>query len=1020
MPTASPGSESRTTQASDRSGIARRSPVFVQSSRSFVQLSLRIGHLLRAESLLKPPMDSMRRLQLIPVLMHLALWTPVLVCQDEEFLDASWTSILAGDLSDSLALDLKEHLLEFPQSAVGQVLLAEIERRRGNYAQAREHIETSRQVVNGEEAVASWARSAADLFLDVGDFERLAAALARGLESNPGDPALISREIVFLRQTGQRDQARTRLKALPATKITEDADPELLLEYCRAYLALGEIEVANRAGVFAELKMRKQRHRRRGEILFLLGEIFRLGRTDDGNQAFKAFHDALAADKYSTLSHLGAARTQFYRMRWDLAKEPLARAKALNPNHPDVLACDAEWMLYFRFWREALEVAERGLTINPNHRGLALARGAARFFLKQAGAEEDFQKVVELDPFFAEGFCRMGDLVAHHYRFAEAITFYERAIAVDPGYSLSYVGLAACLANTARTEEALESLARFRETDPLPDIHPYANNLREALSTADSFLSIERGPFVFRVDPLEAPVLVPLLTELYKERWKNFSQRYGIGTDLKVVIDVFPDQNDFSARTVGFTGFGALGVCFGSCLALVSPRSQLRGHFEFESTAVHELAHVVSITLSRQRVPRWLTEGISVHEEKVFRANCDREMDLELFHYYHSGEIMRVRELNELFSSPKILFGYFQSGLLVEFIIGRSGERGIVRMLELFAEDVETEDVIRRALGLEPEQLDAEFSDWLWRTRLSSMKVQPTYTELGLKRLQQRLMETGEPPAELLAQIAWAYHQQDRRVDRDDFLNRALKKSPSLPSAELLLARRALDSKDKERALRHFERALGQGAEEFFAFLTLADLCLADGKKDKRLEYLERAKDCFPRYVGPRNPYLLRSHVFESLGQEDNALEELRQYCRIQESDLGPRLTLSEKALERGDPGEALRYLLEVRAIDPCQRDIHRKIARCQRALSLPSMAVESLELALGVDPSCEPDFDAKLPAVERVSIDQAERTEILLDLVDIHLEVGETATARRYLERAVELAPDSPRILEIKARIDR
>ena len=40
------------------------------------------------------------------------------------------------------------------------------------------------------------------------------------------------------------------------------------------------------------------------------------------------------------------------------------------------------------------------------------------------------------------------------------------------------------------------------------------------------------------------------------------------------------------------------------------------GKFQWEATLWHELAHVITLQMSNQRVPRWLTEGISVYEEK--------------------------------------------------------------------------------------------------------------------------------------------------------------------------------------------------------------------------------------------------------------------------------------------------------------------------------------------------------------------------------------------------------------------
>ena len=74
---------------------------------------------------------------------------------------------------------------------------------------------------------------------------------------------------------------------------------------------------------------------------------------------------------------------------------------------------------------------------------------------------------------------------------------------------------------------------------------------------------------------------------------------------------------------------GALGACFGRVVTLDSPRARPPGKFNWEATLWHELAHVITLQMSKQRVPRWLTEGISVYEEQRARPEWGREMEVE-------------------------------------------------------------------------------------------------------------------------------------------------------------------------------------------------------------------------------------------------------------------------------------------------------------------------------------------------------------------------------------------------------
>ena len=69
-------------------------------------------------------------------------------------------------------------------------------------------------------------------------------------------------------------------------------------------------------------------------------------------------------------------------------------------------------------------------------------------------------------------------------------------------------------------------------------------------------------------------------------------------------------------RNLGLPGLvGALGACFGRVVSMDSPQAKAPGTFSWQATLWHELAHVVTLQMSNQRVPRWLTEGISVYEE---------------------------------------------------------------------------------------------------------------------------------------------------------------------------------------------------------------------------------------------------------------------------------------------------------------------------------------------------------------------------------------------------------------------
>jgi hypothetical protein len=154
---------------------------------------------------------------------------------------------------------------------------------------------------------------------------------------------------------------------------------------------------------------------------------------------------------------------------------------------------------------------------------------------------------------------------------------------------------------------------------------------------------------VFRLHPDEAAVMPSLVEPLAKAAVASLTERYRFTPDGPILVEMFPQHDDFAVRTAGLPGMiGALGACFGRVVTLDSPRARPPGAFSWAATLWHELAHVYTLQLSNQRVPRWLTEGISVWEETRARPAWGREMEVTFAGAINRGQVMKLRELNSL------------------------------------------------------------------------------------------------------------------------------------------------------------------------------------------------------------------------------------------------------------------------------------------------------------------------------------------------------------------------------------
>ena len=98
---------------------------------------------------------------------------------------------------------------------------------------------------------------------------------------------------------------------------------------------------------------------------------------------------------------------------------------------------------------------------------------------------------------------------------------------------------------------------------------------------------------------------------------KTLGAKYEVTLPEPVIVEIFPQKKEFAVRTFGLPGAdGLLGVCFGRVITANSPASQGEHPSNWEAVLWHEFCHVVTLSKTHNKMPRWLSEGISVYEEE--------------------------------------------------------------------------------------------------------------------------------------------------------------------------------------------------------------------------------------------------------------------------------------------------------------------------------------------------------------------------------------------------------------------
>src|SRR4029077_16114429 len=143
---------------------------------------------------------------------------------------------------------------------------------------------------------------------------------------------------------------------------------------------------------------------------------------------------------------------------------------------------------------------------------------------------------------------------------------------------------------------------------------------------------------------------------------------------------------------------------------LDSPRARPPGTFSWQATLWHELTHVVTLQMSKQRIPRWLTEGISVYEEGQKRPEWGRDMEVTFAKAMDKGKVLKLGDLNAGFTKPDtIALAYYEASLLVDHIVKGHGQEGLNALVRSYGDGIETEAALKKTLNVSMDDLQTSF-----------------------------------------------------------------------------------------------------------------------------------------------------------------------------------------------------------------------------------------------------------------------------------------------------------------------
>jgi tetratricopeptide (TPR) repeat protein len=362
-------------------------------------------------------------------------------------------------------------------------------------------------------------------------------------------------------------------------------------------------------------------------------------------------------------------------------------ALAVNPRHIPCLLLLADHLIDAEQYDEAGKQLDQILKVNP-HRPEALACRAVLAHLRNDSAAEQKFRADALACWKSnpEVDYLIGRKLSQKYRFAEGAAAQRRALEFDPEYLPASRELAENLLRLGQEDEGWKLVQEVRARD---DYDVAIFNLMTLHDQMLKYRTLTNADFIVRMAPHEADIYGASVLELLGRARAGLCRKYGVELTQRTTVDIFPEQKDFAVRTFGMPDNpGYLGVCFGSVITANSPASQAANPANWQDVLWHEFCHVVTLNMTKNRMPRWLSEGISVYEERQADPAWGERMGLAYREMILHGELTPLGQLSGAFLAPKdgehLQFAYFESSLVVDYIVKQHGLdtlKGILRDL---------------------------------------------------------------------------------------------------------------------------------------------------------------------------------------------------------------------------------------------------------------------------------------------------------------------------------------------------
>lgn len=781
----------------------------------------------------------------------------------------------------------------------------------GKYSEA---IAAAEKGAKEEEGSEDWRILLVQAHMAVGQFPQAHTALTNALSRYPHSSSirlrLVGREVKLF--NGLPDEGKDlidEINRLAGSRSWAYRDPANLTALGRAALLLGADPKMVLDRLFDPVKKAAPDLR---DIHLATGQLA----LDKGDFALaaKIFQEAIKRFKEDADMQFGLARALMSGSRRD-ALRALAAAMEFNEKHIPARLLLVDHLVDAEEYEEAEKLLKEVLAVNVNQPEAWAYRAVMAHLRNDVAKEKQFRadalRHYTNNPAVDQ---LIGRKLSQKYRFAEGAAYQRLALKSDKKFIPAKLQLAQDLLRLGEEEEGWKLVADVHEADGY-DVNAF--NLVTLKDTTDKFVALTNAHFVLRMDAREAKIYGPRVLALLQRAHDTLTAKYGLKLEKRTIVEIYTEQKDFGVRTFGMPDNpGFLGVCFGCLITANSPASA-RGHASnWEATLWHEFCHVITLTLTKNKMPRWLSEGISVYEERQASPAWGQVMSPRYREMILGDELTPVGDLSSAFLTAKsdlhLQFAYYESSLVVQFLIEKFG----VEKLRKILADLASGKPINQAIVAHTAPLEKVEKDFAAYAKDLAEKLAPGLDfekPKGMPGLP-GMAAPGARPSEGTVVVPPA--------------------APLAPDGKPLLDPLKLHPKN------------------FYVLTQSAKKLIAEKKFAEAKAPLLKLIENYPTHTGGDSALWLLAQVQRELKETSQERATLTKLAALDADAVDAYLRLMELAATTKDwpvvAENARRYL----AVNPLVPQPHRWLARASEELKQPTEAIAAYQTVLLLDPA--------------------------------------------------------------------